>query len=325
MKRIYFNKIMKGVAAAAVLFGAASCSDDLDYELFTKYTYLMNNGWQENIEMEINEDNTVDLPVYFGVNGTTGNNKDISLTLAVDEDTLADYNFDKNKYDEESYYLLLPEDCYAFDKTVYTIPAGSLNAGGVCKIDLNKLREHNIYAEYVLPIKIATSEGEPVGPSKYTKALYFLNLKNEYSGIYSGNGNMKQIGTSYTTQATGKQLYAISRKECYLYAGNVDRTTTGRSSFILNLHFNDDGTIKLTALNDAIELKEISGTYNFKFYENTSDTRKLVMMTTLYLKYEYKDITITDRDVRYSYEATLTKSEDVFKSDYPDASIEVED
>ena len=139
MKRIYFNKIMKGVAAAAVLFGAASCSDDLDYELFTKYTYLMNNGWQENIEMEINEDNTVDLPVYFGVNGTTGNSKDISLTLAVDEDTLADYNFDKNKYDEESYYLLLPEDCYAFDKTVYTIPAGSLNAGGVCKIDLNKL------------------------------------------------------------------------------------------------------------------------------------------------------------------------------------------
>lgn len=136
---------------------------------------------------------------------------------------------------------------------------------------------------------------------------------------------MKQIGTSYTTQATGKQLYAISRKECYLYAGNVDRTTTGRSSFILNLHFNDDGTIKLTALNDAIELKEISGTYNFKFYENTSDTRKLIMMTTLYLKYEYKDITITDRDVRYSYEATLTKSEDVFKSDYPDASIEVED
>ena len=133
MKRIYFNKIMKGVAAAAVLFGAASCSDDLDYELFTKYTYLMNNGWQENIEMEINEDNTVDLPVYFGVNGTTGNSKDISLTLAVDEDTLADYNFDKNKYDEESYYLLLPEDCYAFDKTVYTIPAGSLNAGGVCQ------------------------------------------------------------------------------------------------------------------------------------------------------------------------------------------------
>ena len=49
------------------------------------------------------------------------------------------------------------------------------------------------------------------------------------------------------------------------------------------------------------------------------------MMTTLYLTYEYKHITLTDRDVRYSYEATLTKSEDVFKSDYPDASIEVED
>lgn len=81
----------------------------------------------------------------------------------------------------------------------------------------------------------------------------------------------------------------------------------------------------MTALNNAIELNEIAGTYEFKFYENTSDSRKLVMMTKLYLKYEYKDITIEDRDVRYSYEATLTKSEDVFKVDYPDADIEVED
>ena len=69
MKRTYINKFTKGLTAVALVLGMASCSDDLDYELFTKYTYLMNNGWQENIEMEINDDNTVDLPVYFGVNG----------------------------------------------------------------------------------------------------------------------------------------------------------------------------------------------------------------------------------------------------------------
>ena len=53
MKRTYINKFTKGLTAVALVLGMASCSDDLDYELFTKYTYLMNNGWQENIEMEI--------------------------------------------------------------------------------------------------------------------------------------------------------------------------------------------------------------------------------------------------------------------------------
>ena len=311
------------MAAAMVVLAMASCSDDLDYELFTKYTYLMHNGWQENIEMNIEDDNTVNLPIYFGVNGTTGNGKDITITLAVDEDTLNDYNFDKNKYDTEAYYVLLPQDCYEFDKQSYMIPSGQLNAGGMCKIDLNRLRSHDIYEEYVLPIKIATSEGEPIGPSKYAKALYFINLKNEYSGVYSGNGNMKQIGTSYTTQAAGKQLYAISNDECYVYAGNVDRTTNGRKNFIINLRFEGDGTITMSPKHDNIELKPVKGDYNFKFYENTSDSRKLIRMTTVYLKYEYRDV--MQEDVRYSYEATLTMSKDVFKVDYPDAEIEKED
>jgi len=318
-------KTMKCLAAAVLALCAASCSDDLDYELFTKYTYLKDNGWHEDIKMEINDDNTVDLPVYFGVNGTTGNNKNITLRLAIDADTLADYNFEKNKNDVDAYYLILPPDCYAFDKDVYSIPSGQLNSKGICKIDLNKLREHNIYNEYVLPVRIDASEGEPVGPSRYTKALYFINLKNGYSGVYSGNGNMKQIGTSYTTQAAGKQLYAISKDECYVYAGNIDRTSDGRKNFILNLHFLEDGTIDMTALNDDIVFKPRSGTYSHKYYENTSDSRKLIRMTTVYLKYEYKDIMNAEQNVRYSYEATLTKSEDVFKSDYPDAKIEVEE
>lgn len=324
MKRNIF-KTINAFAVAAIMLAATSCADDLDYELFTKYTYMMNNGWQEDIDMEINSDNTVTLPIYFGVNGTTANDKNITITLAADPDTLADYNFDKNKNNEEAYYLILPEDCYSFDKTTYTIASGELNSKAICTIDLNQLRQHNIYAEYVLPLKIASSTGEVVGPSEYTKSLYFINLKNEYSGVYSGNGTMKQVGTSYSTQVQGKELYAISNEECYLYAGNVDRETEGRSNFILNLHFNTDGTITTTAINDEIELESNAGTYNFKFYENTSDTRKMIRMTTVYLKYSYRDISSTEEEIRYSYEATLTRSEDVFKSDYPDAVIEVED
>ena len=158
-----------------------------------------------------------------------------------------------------------------------------------------------------------------------------LNQARERARGINCTSNLQQLGLAHASYVQDNEDYTPGPRAgnwgggrwhtaLTPYLGSINTTTNGG-----NYNFNDDGTIKLTALNDAIELKEISGTYNFKFYENTSDTRKLIMMTTLYLKYEYKDITITDRDVRYSYEATLTKSEDVFKSDYPDASIEVED
>ena len=171
MKRNIFKHICQGILLAAVALCTVSCEDELDSELFTKYSYLMDNGWQENIEMPINDDNTVDLPVYFGVNGTSGNDKDIIVKLDVDADTLSLFNVDKFKNETASYYHLLPAGCYTFDKPQYTIPKGDLNAKAVCHIDLAALRQHDIYNEYVLPVKIASSEGEVVGPSRYTKAL----------------------------------------------------------------------------------------------------------------------------------------------------------
>ena len=319
------STIAAGTLMALAAVSAASCSDDLDYELFTKYTYLMDNGWQEEAEMKIEDDNTVGLSVYFGVNGTTANKKNITLTLGVDPDTLNSYNFDKYKNDTVAYYSLLPSDCYSFDKPSYTIPAGQVNSSAVCMIDLEKLRQHGIYDEYVLPLQITSSQGEPVGPSAYTKALYLISLENEYSGTYSGNGNMKQIGTSYTTQVQGKHLYAISNDQCYIYAGNVDRSTEGGKRFLVNLRFNDDMTVTMAAVHPEIKLKPISGTYKYKFTENTSDSRKLIRMTTIELKYEYHDVSDIYQDVDYSYEATLTKTEDVFRKDYPDAVIDSEE
>ncbi|MDY5091589.1 MAG: hypothetical protein SPE75_08520, partial [Prevotella sp.] len=58
---------------------------------------------------------------------------------------------------------------------------------------------------------------------------------------------------------------------------------------------------------------------------NVSDSRKLIRMVTVTIGYEYSDLDNAEDNVRYSYEGTLTKSEDVFKKDYPNAKVEVED
>ncbi len=69
-----------------IVLGLFSCNDGLADELFMKNSYIVRNGWQE-YELTVGSDNTAILPVYFGVNGTSGNDKDIILALEVDSDT----------------------------------------------------------------------------------------------------------------------------------------------------------------------------------------------------------------------------------------------
>ena len=83
MKRISYIAL-----SLSCLFGTVGCQDELDDELFQKYTYIIQNGWKE-CEVKIEDDNTGVLSVDFGVNGTSANNKDIVLTVTNDPDTLA--------------------------------------------------------------------------------------------------------------------------------------------------------------------------------------------------------------------------------------------
>jgi hypothetical protein len=336
MKKYIYRIFCGLVPALLILFTTTSCSDDLNYELFTKYTYLLKNGWQGDIAMNLTEQNTVNVNVAFGVNGTTSNNKDVNVTLAVDPDTLRDYNFDKNKNDSAAYYTILPADCYQFDKTSYTIPAGQLNAAATVTVDMTKLaNNYSIYDQYVLPIKIASSDGEVVGPSKYSRALYLINLVNSWSGAYSGTGTLKaiykkKIGSryqdiTYTGEVSGKRLYAVSNKECYMYAGSYERNTKHHAEFVVRMTMNADSTITMTSPVDADKFQPISAYYTFKFTQNSTDSRKLNRMTVLYTHYKYID-TYTDPDITepYEYEGTLSRNDVVYKKDYPDAVISAE-
>jgi hypothetical protein len=327
MKKYIYRIFCWLVPTLLILFTTISCSDDLNYELFKKFTYLLKNGWQDNISMTLTDDNKVDLNVAFGVNGTTGNDKNITLTLATAPDTLKNFNFDKYKNDSAAYYTILPADCYTFDKTSYTIPVGQLNSSAIVTIDMAKLADnYNIYNQYVLPLKIASSEGELIGPSKYSQALYLLNLKNKWSGFFSGSGTLKASYGSgtYTKEVSGKQLYAISNKECYMYAGSYERDSKHHGDFVVKMKMNDDGSIVMTCPNDSDHFEPIKAYYEFKFTQNITDSRTLNRLTVFYTHYKYID-TYSDPDATsYEYEGTLSRSDVVFKSDYPDVVISSE-
>lgn len=177
MKQLRYNYGMVGCLLALMALGFCACNDGLADELFVKNSYIIHNGWQD-YQLTVREDNTALLPIYFGVNGTSGNDKDITLTLEVDPDTLAGYNWERYKNQDDLYYKILPPETYSFDNSSWTIPQGELNAAAYITIDLAKIEEvGSLYDDYVLPLRIASSTGEPIGQNKYVKVLAHIGFK----------------------------------------------------------------------------------------------------------------------------------------------------
>lgn len=172
------KRIINIISITLGIFIFTACQDELNNELFHKFSYLVENGWQ-TCEVEIKDGNIAELLIDFGINGTSENDKDITLKITNDPDTLADYNFDKFKNQINSYYIELPTNCYSFDQEVYTIPKGKYKTTAKIQIELDKIQ--NIYNDYVLPLKIESSTGESVGPSKYSKLLAYILPTNRFS------------------------------------------------------------------------------------------------------------------------------------------------
>lgn len=304
-----------------------SCNDELEEELFHKFSYITHSGWQD-YKLEVNDDNTAILPIYFGVNGTSGNEQNIQISIGLDTDTLAAYNKEKYKNQENLYYQLLPEGTYSFDAESYTIPKGDLKAGAYITLDLNKIKEiGSLYNDYVLPLQILSSVGEPMGPSKYTKVLAHIQFENDFSGSYTGKGVVTQKNTSYTTEVTSTELFAINNTTCYMFVGEKTRTNTeDYLHYVIELT-KDPVTEQLSVragdhtdgLNFVIKSAIIERKYNM----NYNDNRYYTEVTTIKIQYEYTDSTNPVDKLEMSFDGSFSMSRDVLRVEYPDVPVEV--
>jgi len=322
MKKIRYIHEVMGCLLVTLMVGFTSCNDGLADELFMKNSYIVHNGWQE-YAMTVAEDNTTTLPIYFGVNGTSRNNKNIVLTVELDPDTLAKYNWDKYKNQTNLYYKILPKETYTFDANSWTIPKGELKATAIVKIELNKIAEvGSLYDDYVLPIRIASSTGEPMGQNKYTKVLAHIGFKNDYSGTYSGKGIVTQQGTKYTTEITSTQLYAINNNICYMFVGEKTRANTlDYLNYVIEIERDEWGGITLSSKVSKLQFKPYSAKLSRKYTYNYNDQRYYTEITTINLAYEYLDSTQSE-PLRMSFEGTFSMAKDVLKVEYPNVAVE---
>ncbi|MDR2954414.1 MAG: DUF4361 domain-containing protein [Prevotella sp.] len=294
------KKLLSIYVLMSMLIFSYSCDDGVDEELFDKYVLLTENGWKDK-QMEITADNKVKVLVTASISGTSANDRDVSVNVKFDPDTLQGYNFEKYRNQTGLYYSELPSAAISFDNRNISIASGKDHGETYLTLDIDQI--DNKYADYVIPITIESASEYTIARDAYSKALLHVQLKNSFSGDYSGDLNVyrtnsgggNESGDENKISVGTKSFYAISNDQCYFYAGQFSRTTADREKFIVNITIDDDGNITMDSPNPELDLKQESASIEITKEAHKTDNRYEVVITKLDLKYTFKDLSTLDK------------------------------
>ena len=317
---------------AAVLLGVCSftsCDNNIPDEQFTKMVLLTKNGVQD-YNIEFTGEGQVELRLPISVNGTSTNDRDVTVRLTTDPDTLKDYNFERFRNRTALYYTLPSEKMYSFPAgPEITIQSGSDYA--TLPLTLN-LKEFDLYSNYILPLKIESVSTYQLGWSKNTKLLMRLNINNFFSGSYNVDGRVWE--ENYPDQKlpiSSTVLRALAADQCYLYTGNVTESNEDRAEYSLTVKIdknkfedsvNDETGARIrkyTAITIGSKNtdKNIKDESNGKSWVEISRTADPInnnlenVVTKVYLNYSYMNLRNTGYPVKMIFEGTLTRSESI--------------
>lgn len=289
------KKIIYHIVVLLIVVLNYSCSDGLPDEQFEKLVLLTKNGWINQDINLINSNGIVEIPIATSISGTSNNIENVLVNLDFDPDTLNGYNFEKYREQYSLYYSPVADSAVSIDNKNVSIMKNENSGVTKLIVDLNKIKDK--YKDYVIPIKIENATKYVIAANTYTKALYHLQLKNNYSGTYSGTtsvyktkGSAEINDVDQKISVANKVLYALTDSTCYFYAGQNDRSNVNRDKFIINITFHKDGTITLEAPNADINfvLEKIEMTISKG--ENKNDNRYENVTTALDMTYKFTDL-----------------------------------
>lgn len=298
-----------------------SCNDEWKDEQYLKEVSFVKSGVSK-IYLKYDEAGGVKtFKIPIEISGSTDNTKDVSVTIALEKDTLngkaldpngyptEGLNFDNFRYRKDLYYLELDPKYYTFKSMSGTIHAGE-NIGYI-DVDFS-LQGIDMYDKHILPLQITeTSEYTPATRKYYRKSLMQLILFNDYSGKYVNSGKLwdrdKSEGSQEAIVIASRTAQVVNENTVFFYAGNIEEEGLKRKEFRIYMTFNDDGTVTLVSNNPDIHFSQQAGAYVVR---KEIDAKKPYLertYTTVTLKYEYDDITYSVSDpFRYRYDGSMT-------------------
>ena len=329
------------ILATVVL--ASSCNNEWEGEQYEQYVsfkapILANSEGVTNIYVRYKESGKVTYRLPVIVSGSTVNEQDRDVHVAVDKDTLKTLNIERFSWTRpELWYSELEINKYEFPEVVH-IPAGSFVEQ--LNIDFN-LQGIDMLEKWVLPLTIVDdpSYNYQSHPRKnYAKALLRVIPFNNYSGSYTASTmkvytyiNGKPDTNARTTD--NRTGYVIDDNGVFFYAGLVseDLDKEVRKKYKINVHFNEDETLDMEPDDPNNEMKfTLLGTPTYSSTSIADPTRPYLerRYVQIMFEYDFEDFTYGGSStevipIKYRVEGSMTLQRNI-NTQIPDEDQQIE-
>ena len=199
------------IAMVALTTGFSSCLKDDSQPDFTQNKAVIEipigssagNGGGNSINAAFTISETEsDYSIYVNYAAPEANEKDVTVTLAVNNDALTKFNTVNEKA-----YTLLPANSYTIANYKITIPAGQRKVIFPLKIKTSVLDPTLTYA---LPLSITDGGGFTIS-ANFGTLVSIISLKNKWDGIYTVTGTMTDVVNSSLTGQYPRTYHLITQ------------------------------------------------------------------------------------------------------------------
>ncbi|MGN7722977.1 DUF4973 domain-containing protein [Chitinophaga sp. 22620] len=301
MKHLYY------LIGLCLFIAVGACNKEWEDELFTKYVAFGKNGVVQVYVKYKEQGGHIPVKIPLVLSGSTENNTDVQVTIALDRDTLTNLNFDRFRLREDLYFKELPADYYNIKSFTATIPKGESTGYLTLNLTLNGI---DLVNKYILPLQIvSTSVYSPSVLKHYKKSLISIIPFNDFSGKYSVAGAVWDRTRSENSQTAltvpHRNTWVVNEKAVFFYAGVTEEEAVDRASYKISATFNQDSTVTLASDNPAIHFSQQKGTYTVSKRMDEVQPYLEKTYTTMYLEYEYDDITNPAYPLKYRFAGSM--------------------
>lgn len=308
MKKIYY------LFMPLTLLLCSSCNDewkDEQYEHYVSFKAPLNNQGVTRINVRYKSEGKVTYQLPLIVSGSTVNDRDLTVHVAVDSDTLQTLNRERFQNRTDLYYKELGDQYFSVPQSV-TIPKGENTTE--LNIDFT-LKGLDLVDKWILPLTVVDNPSyDYVGnPRKnYRKAMLRIMPFNDYSGIYSGTG-LKMFLKGYENEApivrSEIPTFVVDENSIFFYAGMIDEDNMDRKNYKIIAHFDEETKIVSFSAEDPDIDFESFGTAIFKVDEIMDDVRPYLLhryITINNIDYTFTDYTtVPGRKISYTVRGSL--------------------
>ena len=291
--------------ALCMLLLITSCNDEWKDEQYRQYISFKapikdkDNGVTP-IYVRYNSDGKVRYQLPVIVSGSTTNEQDIDVHVALYEDTLEILNRERFSGRTDLWYTLLEEDKYEFPEIVH-IPAGTCVEQLNIDFDLRGINMTDKFNDYSGSYSTSTME------------VYIRNA--------NGSTDNKPMVTNNRT------AYVVDNNTIFFYAGlmSEDLSRDERELYKIYIRFNEDKSLSMWADDEEKIGFKLYGTPAYSVTETMDATRPYLKhrYVSFTIEYDFKDVTSRNQEVLYKVKGTMLLERNL-NTQIPDEDQQIE-